>query len=130
MRWRLAWALAANRSGRSEAATHLAWAHGVARRLGAEPLRTAVEQLARRARLPLPGADSATGEAFSAALTARELEVLPLLAAGRSNAEIAKALFISSRTVGVHVSHILQKLGVARRIEAADVARRVGLLRD
>lgn len=128
-RWRLAWALVADRSGRSEAAVHLAWARDVARRLGAEPLLGAVEQLARRARLPLRDSpDSGAGETFAAALTARELEVLPLLAAGRTNAEIAKALFISPRTVGVHVSHILHKLGAARRIEAADLARRAGLL--
>lgn len=131
-RWRLAWALVADRSGRSEAAAHLAWAYHVARRLGAEPLLAAVRQRARRARLPLPERPAGgSADTFTAsALTARELEVLPLLAAGRTNAEIAKALFISSRTVGVHVSHILHKLGAARRIEAADVARRAGLLRE
>lgn len=130
-RWRLAWALVADRSGRSEAAAHLEWAHGVARRLGAEPLRGAVAQLARRARLPLRDAPTTgTDDAYAAALTARELEVLPLLAAGRTNAEIAKILFISPRTVGVHISSILRKLGAARRIEATDLARRVGLLKD
>lgn len=131
-RWRLAWALVADRSGRSEAAAHLAWAHQVARRLGAEPLLDAVQQRARRARLPLPErpAGGSANTFTAAALTARELEVLPLLAAGRTNAEIAKALFISPRTVGVHMSHILHKLGAARRIEAADMARRAGLLRE
>ena len=129
-RWRLAWALVADRSGRSEAAVHLAWAHHVARRLGAEPLLAAVRQRARRARLSLPDRPGGgpTDTFTASALTARELEVLPLLAAGRTNAEIAKALFISPRTVGVHVSHILHKLGAARRIEAADLARRAGLL--
>lgn len=130
-RWRLAWALVADRSGRSEAALHLAWAHEVARRLGAEPLRNAVQRLARRARLPLRDApDSGAGDTMAAALTARELDVLPLLAAGRTNAEIAEILFVSRRTVGVHVAHILHKLGAARRAEAAAVARRAGLLRD
>jgi ATP/maltotriose-dependent transcriptional regulator MalT len=130
-RWRLAWALVADRSGRSEAAAHLARAHDVAQRLGAEPLRAAVQQLARRARLPLRDTpNSGAADTLAASLTGRELEVLPLLAAGRTNAEIANVLFISPRTVGVHVSHILHKLGAARRIEAADLARRAGLLPD
>jgi DNA-binding NarL/FixJ family response regulator len=67
---------------------------------------------------PGPGAD----------LTPREREILPLLAAGRTNVEIADVLIISPRTVGVHVSRILRKLGAARRTEAADIARRRGLL--
>jgi len=62
-------------------------------------------------------------------LTQRELEILPLLAAGRTNPEIAQILVISPRTVGVHVSRILQKLGATRRTEAADMARRRGLVR-
>ena len=49
------------------------------------------------------------------------------MAAGRTNAEIAEHLVISPRTVGTHVSRILAKLGAARRTEAADVARRLGL---
>jgi DNA-binding NarL/FixJ family response regulator len=61
-------------------------------------------------------------------LTYRELEVLPLLVAGRTNGEIAEALVISPRTVGVHVSRILTKLGASRRTEAADIARRRGLV--
>lgn len=130
-RWRLAWALLADRSGRSEAASHLAWAYGVARRLDAEPLRFGVQNLARRGRLPLRDATTAGSEdAVTAALTARELEVLRLLAGGRTNREIGDALFISARTVGVHVSSILRKLGVTRRIQAAEVARRTGLLSD
>ena len=58
-------------------------------------------------------------------LTHRELEIVPLLVAGRTNAEIAQALVISPRTVGVHVSRILMKLGATRRTEAADIARAV-----
>ena len=64
------------------------------------------------------------------ALTAREADVLPFLAAGRTNAEIADVLVISPRTVGVHVSRILHKLGAARRAEVAERARRAGLLGD
>jgi DNA-binding NarL/FixJ family response regulator len=60
-------------------------------------------------------------------LTAREVEVLALVAAGRGDRQIAQALFISPKTVGVHVSNILAKLGVADRIEAATIAHRLGL---
>ncbi len=60
-------------------------------------------------------------------LTEREREVLILLAAGRSNPEIAQALFISPKTASVHVSNILAKLGVSGRVEAAAVAHRLGV---
>ena len=60
-------------------------------------------------------------------LTEREREVLRLLAAGRSNPEIAQALFISPKTASVHVSNILAKLGVDSRVEAAAVAHRLGM---
>jgi len=60
-------------------------------------------------------------------LTRRECEVLALVAAGRSNRQIAQALFISPKTASVHVSNILAKLGVAGRVEAAAVAHRFGL---
>lgn len=52
-------------------------------------------------------------------LTPREREVLTLVAAGRSNRAIADELFISVKTVSVHVSNILAKLGVSSRTEAA-----------
>ena len=61
-------------------------------------------------------------------LTRRELEVLALLAEGRSNRQIAETLFISESTAGVHVSNILGKLGVTGRTEAAAVAFRAGLV--
>ena len=71
----------------------------------------------------------ATGPADPAkilGLSAREWEVLELVAAGRSNAEIADRLFISPKTASVHVTHILDKLGVNNRVEAATIAVRVG----
>jgi DNA-binding CsgD family transcriptional regulator len=74
--------------------------------------------------------DGAWTAAFEFGLTNRELEVLPLLVAGRTNAEIADVLVISPRTVGIHVSRILTKLGASRRTEAAEIARRRGLVDD
>jgi non-specific serine/threonine protein kinase len=61
-------------------------------------------------------------------LTERELEVVRLLAAGRSNAEIGEALFIAAGTARIHVSNILAKLGARSRTEAAALAREHGLL--
>ncbi len=135
VRWRLAWALLGDRSGRAEAASHLASATGTASTLGASPLGLAVQRLAIRARLPVRSAappeasqSRAASQSLAASLTARELEVLPLVAAGRTNAEIAEILVISPRTVGVHVSRILHKLSAERRAQVSDLARRAGLL--
>ena len=61
-------------------------------------------------------------------LTAREREVLERLVLGRTNRQIAGELFISVKTAGVHVSHILAKLGAANRGEAAAIAHRLGLV--
>ena len=63
-------------------------------------------------------------------LTAREMEILGRLVQGDSNRQIARALFISDRTVAVHVSRILDKLGVRNRTEAATVGARLGLAAD
>jgi DNA-binding NarL/FixJ family response regulator len=62
-----------------------------------------------------------------AGLTPRELEVLRLLVEGRSNRQIAEQLFISGKTASVHVTNLLSKLGVHSRLEAAAMARRLGL---
>jgi DNA-binding CsgD family transcriptional regulator/tetratricopeptide (TPR) repeat protein len=67
-------------------------------------------------------------ESGTGGLTPRELEVLDLMAAGRSNSEIGQQLFISRKTASVHVSNILAKLGAATRTEAVAVARRRRLL--
>ena len=58
-------------------------------------------------------------------LTAREAEVLGLIARGCTNRDIAATLVISVKTAGVHVSHILHKLGVPNRLEAAAIAHRL-----
>lgn len=61
-------------------------------------------------------------------LSARELEILRHVAEGRSNKEVARALFISEATVKTHLVHIYTKLGADSRTEAVAIARRVGLL--
>jgi DNA-binding NarL/FixJ family response regulator len=107
----------------------------VASRLGAAPLRGELELLARRGRLrlqtPPQQARAAEPDGPSAArslgLIRRELEVLELVAAGRSNRQIGEELFITPKTAGLHVSRILAKLGVAGRGEAAAVAHRLGI---
>ena len=107
-------------------------AHGIAFRLGAQPLRREIEATAKRARINLSGYLQDTAEEAkptgSFGLTARELEVLELVVAGRMNRDIAKTLFITENTAGVHVSNILAKLGVARRTEAAAIAHELGLV--
>jgi DNA-binding CsgD family transcriptional regulator/tetratricopeptide (TPR) repeat protein len=132
--FRQAEALLATIGDRDAATAVLARAAEITGRLGARPLEGEVKALAQRARLDLaPPADAtaaATGTPAPAAqlgLTPREAEVLALVAAGRSNRQIAQALFISPKTVGVHVSNILAKLGAAGRVEAAAIAHRLGL---
>ena len=61
-------------------------------------------------------------------LTSREQEVMRLVIEGKTNPEIARMLFISPATVRVHVSNVLAKLGASTRTQAADLARRRGLL--
>jgi DNA-binding NarL/FixJ family response regulator len=131
------------RGSRDEAARLLREAHATATRLGAAPLRTSIESIGQRSRIAVDvAADgveeaAASEEAVASApaaergpaeilgLSAREWEVLELVAAGRSNAEIAESLFISPKTASVHVTHILDKLGVNNRVEAATIAVRV-----
>ena len=60
-------------------------------------------------------------------LSSRELEVLALIAQGLTNREIGGRLYISEKTVGVHVSRVLSKLDVSGRVEAAAIAIRLGL---
>jgi DNA-binding NarL/FixJ family response regulator len=106
-------------------------AHATASDLGAAPLRIAVEELASRARIQLDGQlDSAgqTGTRPASTLTARELEVLGLVAAGHTNREIGERLFISEKTASVHITHAMDKLGALSRYEAAATATRLGLL--
>jgi DNA-binding CsgD family transcriptional regulator len=126
--WRRAQAEQAT-GDRSEAARLAAEALEVAVRLGARPLLEHIRAFASRARLELdrgraPAAGAQALERLE--LTARELEVMALLAAGRTNREIAAELVISEKTASVHVSHILAKLGVRNRVEAAALAHTLG----
>ena len=108
---------------RDAAAERLQRAVPLAGGLAAQPLSDQIAILARRARIRLAHDGAVLGDPGSAAgelgLTERELEVLRLVAAGRSNREIAAELFISPKTASVHVSNILGKLNVASRGEAA-----------
>ncbi len=137
-RWREAEALLASRAPRPRVAAVLRQAHQSAAGLGAAPLQREIERLARRARIDLtpvpariragPPAEPSPAERLGP--TRREREVLGLLVAGRTNRQIANTLFISVKTVGIHVSNILAKLGVASRGEAAALAHRGGLVDD
>jgi DNA-binding NarL/FixJ family response regulator len=90
-------------------------------------LQLDVEGLARRAKIDLREsvAVAPARDSILAALTGREREVLALLVAGRSNGEIAKELFISDKTVSVHVSNILRKTATSSRVEAAALSERL-----
>jgi DNA-binding CsgD family transcriptional regulator len=128
-RWRQAEALVAAGASRAEASGPLRQAHAVAARIGAKPLARQLEQLAERARLevapPVAGSPDPKQGLELLGLTPRQAEVLALVARGYTNREIAATLVISVRTAGVHVSHILRKLGVPNRLEAAAIAHRL-----
>ncbi|MDT7845485.1 helix-turn-helix transcriptional regulator [Streptomyces justiciae] len=113
--------LAADR--REEAAVQAGAAREAALRLGATLLLEQTDTLIRRGRL-----STAPAQHSASPLTAREQDVLRLLALGRSNRQIGEELFISGKTASVHVSNILAKLGAASRTEAVAVAYREGLI--
>jgi DNA-binding CsgD family transcriptional regulator/tetratricopeptide (TPR) repeat protein len=132
-RWREAEALMAARD-RDGAARAASSALATARRLGGVWLAEEVESLAARARLQLGDdaparadhADDAPDDPFG--LTARERDVLTLVAAGATNREIGEQLHMAEKTASVHVSRILSKLNVRSRTEAAAVAHRQGMV--
>ena len=135
-RWREATARAAarDREGAERAASA---ALETARRLGSRWLAAELEGLAARARLQLagaaqpelgPGPDEEAEDPFG--LTARERQVLSLVAAGATNREVGRRLHMAEKTASVHVSRILAKLDVRSRTEAAAVAHRHGLAGD
>jgi ATP/maltotriose-dependent transcriptional regulator MalT len=111
----------------AEVARPLRSAFAAALELGVTPFRCELEALARRAGISLaePVRRSA---AQDLGLTERELTVLALIADGRTNPQIGEELFISTKTASAHVAHILMKLGVANRAQAAAAAHRLGLI--
>ena len=128
--------LAAARAELGEEAFAAAWAAGRAMPVDeavAEALRKDEGGRMKDEEVPIAGAPASSliphPSSFPDGLTAREVEVLRLIAAGKSNREIAAALVISLNTVLHHVSHILDKTGVANRTEAAAYATRHGLAR-
>jgi DNA-binding CsgD family transcriptional regulator/tetratricopeptide (TPR) repeat protein len=136
-RFRQAEALFARRTRAVGAPQLLISAYHVARTLGADTLAAEMAALAQRAGVdlgsarsgtttspPAPPETAPTGPDPLGALTDRERAVLDGLAQGHSNRQIARALFISDKTVSVHVSRILAKLGVHSRVQAAMVAHR------
>jgi DNA-binding CsgD family transcriptional regulator len=131
--WRGASAILASSRDRAAATRELRSARLFAQELGAVPLLEEIDALARRARIDL-AVDPAGGAAArpvpgdSLGLTQREHEILALLADGRTNRQIAEALFITEGTAGTHVSNILGKLGVRGRTEAAAIAHRLGMV--
>ena len=132
---RLAEALLATDGDRVEVTSLLRDAHAATITLGAVPLRDEIETVARHAKVelaPEPGAPSAdltspVSEVRSS-LTARERDVLRLVAEGHTNREIGDRLFISEKTASVHVSNAMAKLGALSRYEAAAAAERTGQL--
>jgi DNA-binding CsgD family transcriptional regulator len=102
-------------------------ARAIASRLEMRPLLEALDALAPETEDPPEPAASAKA-ANVPALTQREMEVLRLLAEGRTNGQIGETLFIATKTVSTHVSNILAKLGVSTRMQAVAAAGRHGLL--
>jgi DNA-binding CsgD family transcriptional regulator len=124
---------AVDRGERAAAGPALRTAHRTAIALGAVPLRDEIEALARATRLELaePGARPVRSvEQAPFGLTPREREVLALLCAGLTNRQIARSIFITERTAGVHVSNIIMRMQVANRGQAAALARRTGICGD
>jgi DNA-binding CsgD family transcriptional regulator len=125
--WARVWladAILRSSGSRDTAAAALRAALATAERLGAAPLTENAQELARRGRLTLT---DATTNPVALDLTPRELDVLRLVAAGRTNREIGQQLFISGKTVSVHVTHLLRKLDANSRREATEIAKRTGI---
>jgi DNA-binding NarL/FixJ family response regulator len=133
-RWRLSRALLSRSGSSAEASQELRSALAAADALGANALTRQIRELGARARVDLepapgnepPGARKPATPATPAGLTARERQVLELLAEGLTNRRIATSLFITEKTVSVHVTHILEKLQVTNRSQAGAIARSHG----
>jgi DNA-binding CsgD family transcriptional regulator/tetratricopeptide (TPR) repeat protein len=115
---------------REEAVEHLVAAHRTGRRLGVRPLveRLTGDLAALGERPERRLGRRSAAQAASGGLSRREVEVVRLVAMGQTNREIARELFLSPRTVEMHVSSILAKLDCRSRAEAARRASELGLL--
>jgi DNA-binding NarL/FixJ family response regulator len=112
------------------AASSLRRAHSIASELDAAPLLAELGAVSRRTRISVEAPTRVALDEDSAqrlGLTPREVEVLTLVTAGRTNRQIGEELFVSVKTASVHVSNILRKLGVNSRVDAAAVAQRLGI---
>ncbi|WP_370942902.1 helix-turn-helix transcriptional regulator [Amycolatopsis sp. cg5] len=129
-RWHYAEALLATGepADAERAAAEIVPAFETADRLGACPLRDAVRDLAHRARVELPGETTPQRRDEINPLTDRERDVLERVALGRTNRQVGEELYISEKTVSVHLSRVMAKLGASRRAEAVAIAYDRGLL--
>ena len=98
-----------------------------AQHLGAAPLEMAVRAMAERAGVRLDEVPAPRAGAPDV-LTPRERSVLGLVAGGRTNRQVGAELFISEKTVSVHLSRVMAKLGAGSRTEAVSIAYARGLL--
>ncbi len=112
-----------NAADRSKVTSLLDESLAISTELGMRPLLDRVTALLEQAE-----SQPAKSPAYPDGLTEREVEVLRFVAAGKSNPEIGEELFISPRTVTIHVSNILNKINAANRAEAATYATRQGLV--
>lgn len=113
---------------RDRIAQALQVARALAQAIGAGPLVGQIDQVARRARVRVGDNAPRAASQEHTGLTARELEVLDLVATGQTNREIGQTLYMSPKTASVHVSRILTKLDARTRAEAVGAAYRLGLL--
>ncbi len=123
--WRTAEASVPHRATRADGVAALRRAYRLAVALEAAPLLAEITALAESARLPVAVDPVEVSPAPALhGLTPREREIVAFVVAGRTYAEIARALVISEKTVSSHISHILGKTGAANRVELAQLARR------
>jgi DNA-binding CsgD family transcriptional regulator len=108
----------------AEARGHLSTLYVESVSLGATPLRREIEALAARARFHLDAVPAPAQEPMPYGLTRREVEVLDLIAAGMTNREIGRSLFVTEKTAAAHVYHILTKLNAKTRHEAVAIFKR------
>ena len=118
----------ARSSARLSAALHAAGDDAASREAAERAREVAIRLEAKPLLAELDSVQPGHGTYGGADLTPRELEVLQLIARGLTNGQVGKQLYISTKTVSVHVSNLLAKLGASSRTEAAAIARQRGLV--